>query len=173
VLAISIVVFITTRVSSSDTSPRPLSDAQEASRKPLQPTLSATPTAAPLDKAGCSTDTYGGVTQRVQDVGHYLVKKFKINKVVGKEPTSNDDSAHLAGLALDFYFSDKESGDEFAQYLAAHRDLLDINYIIWWQRVYIDDQWVTMSDRGTEHANHYDNVHVSFRADPQHTLTCE
>lgn len=142
------------------------------------PTTTAPPTStvapvAPLDADGCSTDLYGGVTEEVRNVGHYLAKRFKITKVVGVSPDTSDDSSHLAGLALDFYFVDKDSGDEFSRYLAAHTDVLDINYVIWWQRVNIDGEWVTMADRGSQHANHYDNVHVSFRADPEHTLTCE
>lgn len=166
VAAIGILVYVTTRVSTPDgpvLTPQP---APVSTSAPVPPS----PTAAPVDSAGCSTDSYGDAQDRVQQVGHYLAKRYKITHIEG---VSTDDADHAVGLALNFYFDNKDDGDNFARYLVAHRDVLDINYIMWQQRASIAGEWSTMADRGSNRANHFDNVEVSFRADPEHALTCE
>lgn len=169
IVAIAILVFVTTRVSGPDPAPEPLTG---ATRSLTVPTPAPPTTTAPVDAQGCSTDTYGGVPEHVANVGHYLAKRFKINSVEGIVGQGDGDGDRAAGLALDFYVDGKDAGDEFTRYLVTHRDVLDINYVIWWQRVNIGGEWVTMADRGAER-NHYDSVHVSFKAEPEHTLTCE
>lgn len=167
VVVVAVLIYVTTKVSAPDPAPEPLTAPQTTADVPA----SSSPPPVLMDATGCSLDQYGGVTERVRDVGHYLAKRFKITKVVGKTTGVTDASDHAVGLALDFYFVDKESGDDFARYLSLRQSVLDINYIAWWDRAYIGGEWVTMTNDGSEH--NYDHVHVSFRANPEHALTCE
>jgi hypothetical protein len=117
---------------------------------------------AVVDSSGCSTSTYGNAAAHVVEVGHYLQKSFKITNIVGRALDADPESDHSTGLALDFYFDDKDAGDAFARYVVNKRETLGIIYVIWWQRLNLDGEWVTIGDRGSQAANHYDHVHLSF-----------
>ena len=85
----------------------------------------------------------------------------------------NDDDGtghgHGTGLAVDF-MADKETGDKIAKYIENNFDALDVYYVIWEQRYFMNmrniygpaNNWNKMPDRGGATANHYDHVHVSF-----------
>lgn len=69
---------------------------------------------------------------------------------------------HPSGRALDFMTSDRGYGDAIANMLISRAGELDIEYIIWRQRVWLPSSgWKSMSDRGSATANHYDHVHVT------------
>lgn len=71
---------------------------------------------------------------------------------------------HPQGRALDFMTSDRGYGDAIANMLISRAGELDIENIIWRQRVWLPSSgWKSMSDRGSATANHYDHVHVTVR----------
>ena len=85
-----------------------------------------------------------------------------MTNIGGVRPDSMPD--HPSGRALDFMTSDRGYGDAIASLLISRAGELDIEYIIWRQRVWLPSSgWKTMSDRGSATANHYDHVHVTVR----------
>jgi hypothetical protein len=72
---------------------------------------------------------------------------------------------HSSGKAIDVMTSDSATGDAIAAFLQAHAAELNLYDIIWqqhiWTPVRASEGWRSMSDRGSETANHYDHVHVS------------
>jgi hypothetical protein len=72
---------------------------------------------------------------------------------------------HSSGRAIDIMTSDSGTGDQIAAFLQAHASELNLYDIIWqqhiWTPVRSSEGWRSMSDRGSETANHYDHVHVS------------
>ena len=76
---------------------------------------------------------------------------------------------HPSGRAVDLMMpngaADVALGDQVAAYLQQNADALNIEYLIWRQRIWIngDSGWTWMSDRGGTTANHYDHVHVTVR----------
>lgn len=97
-----------------------------------------------------------------------LFPQIKTVYGVGKRGRTPGD--HELGYALDFMISgyrrDSSVGDRLAAYLQAHAARFNINYVIWQQRIWLADApqrgWIRMGDRGSDTANHYDHVHVSF-----------
>jgi len=73
---------------------------------------------------------------------------------------------HSSGRAIDIMTSDSGTGDQIAAFLQAHASELNLYDIIWqqhiWTPVRSSEGWRSMSDRGSETANHYDHVHVSL-----------
>lgn len=76
---------------------------------------------------------------------------------------------HPSGRAVDIMMpggaNDQARGDDIAAYLQANADSLNIEYLIWRQRIWINGQsgWTWMADRGGVTANHYDHIHVTVR----------
>ena len=78
---------------------------------------------------------------------------------------------HPAGRALDLMIpnykssSGKKLGGEVALWLKANARSLDINYVIWNQRIWNIERnsegWRYMADRGGDSANHKNHVHVT------------
>jgi hypothetical protein len=72
---------------------------------------------------------------------------------------------HASGKAIDVMTSDTQTGDAIAAFLQAHASELNLYDIIWQQHIWTPERssegWRSMSDRGSETANHYDHVHVS------------
>lgn len=134
---------------------------------PETPPRTRTPTPPAVRPAAgtCRAVGWGGVKGHVARAGYSLVARFGLNPVgiigVGERALSTSD--HPRGLALDF-FADRRLGDELAAYVLAHRDELAVTYVIWRQRIDIGAGWRPMANRGGPTANHYDHVHVSFRA---------
>jgi hypothetical protein len=67
--------------------------------------------------------------------------------------------------ALDIFASHAE-GDAVAEFAFANWDQFRVMYVIWRQRINSNDSrgWRGMADRGSITQNHYDHVHISFRA---------
>ena len=72
---------------------------------------------------------------------------------------------HSSGKAIDIMNSDSSTGDAIAAFLQAHASELNLYDIIWQQHIWTPERasegWRSMSDRGSETANHFDHVHVS------------
>jgi hypothetical protein len=72
---------------------------------------------------------------------------------------------HASGKAIDIMTSDTGLGDQIAAFLQRNAGALDLYDIIWhqhiWTPVRASEGWRSMSDRGSETANHFDHVHVS------------
>lgn len=78
---------------------------------------------------------------------------------------SGDGGEHGDGRALDIMISDKSVGDAIADFVRENREVLGVSEVIWWQQIWTvergGDGWRSMSDRGSDTANHYDHVHVT------------
>ncbi|HMT33669.1 MAG TPA: hypothetical protein PKA99_13655 [Dermatophilaceae bacterium] len=77
---------------------------------------------------------------------------------------------HATGRALDFMvFGDRAAGDWIASYLWENRARLDVQHIIWRQRIIstrvAPGVWRAMADRGSPTQNHMDHPHVLFASD--------
>jgi hypothetical protein len=72
---------------------------------------------------------------------------------------------HASGKAIDIMNSDTGLGDQIAAFLQRNASALNLYDIIWQQHIWTPERasegWRSMSDRGSETANHYDHVHVS------------
>ena len=104
-----------------------------------------------------------GLTQNAMGVLAAVKASFPgMTNIGGVRPDSMPD--HPSGRALDFMTSDRGYGDAIANMLIARAGELNIEYIIWRQRVWLPSSgWRTMEDRGSATANHYDHVHVTVR----------
>lgn len=78
--------------------------------------------------------------------------------------TFRSDGEHSEGRAVDIMVSG-ERGWEIANFLRENYAALEIEYIIYAQRIWSVERsgegWRGMSDRGSTTANHYDHVHVT------------
>lgn len=111
-----------------------------------------------------------GLTTHTRQMRNFIMAKFNVTNAGG---VRNDDDGtghgHGSGLAVDF-MADKETGDKIAKYIENNFDALDVYYLIWEQRYFMNmrniyghaNTWNKMPDRGGVTANHYDHVHVSF-----------
>lgn len=76
---------------------------------------------------------------------------------------------HPSGRAIDLMMpngaNDQVLGDQIAAWLQANANSMNIEYIIWRQRIWINGQsgWTWMADRGGVTANHYDHIHITVR----------
>ncbi len=74
---------------------------------------------------------------------------------------------HPSGRAVDIMMpngaNDVALGDDIAAFLQRNANSLNIEYLIWRQRIWINGQsgWTWMADRGGITANHYDHIHVT------------
>lgn len=71
---------------------------------------------------------------------------------------------HPSGRALDFMTTNKGYGDSIANMLISRAGELNIEYIIWYQRIWFPGKgWRAMESRGSATANHMDHVHVTVK----------
>ena len=104
----------------------------------------------------------GGLTSGAVRVYRAVCNNFpQITQYGGYAPRGE----HSSGKAIDIMTSDSNLGDQIAAFLQAHASELNLYDIIWqqhiWTPVRSSEGWRSMSDRGSETANHYDHVHVS------------
>ena len=125
------------------------------------PELDPAPAAAQRE-CGLDTGGLGAVRPHVRAAAESLGCAFGKPQVLGIAGRGGP-SDHPKGLALDFMV-DRATGDALAAYAVAHRAELGINYVIWRQRIDTGSGFTAMADRGNATANHFDHVHVSFRA---------
>ena len=141
--------------------PRPTT-ATPAPQPPEPPPPERCPTANPWD-----------VQEHVVPVAHHLATRFAIpvSEILGRADRSTA-SDHPIGLALDL-FVDTATGNDLADYALARRADFAVTYVIWRQRINFGSGWESMEDRGSDTANHFDHVHISFASEPSGaTITC-
>ncbi|GAA1202801.1 hypothetical protein GCM10009675_20080 [Prauserella alba] len=103
-------------------------------------------------------------------VGNHVLTKFDVDSVGGLASRSGT-SDHPSGLALDF-MTTGTNGDRIAEYILANQAEFGVTYVIWEQRYNDGSGWSYMEDRGSDTANHYDHVHVSFESSADVDVTC-
>lgn len=89
--------------------------------------------------------------------------QFGVSVIGGYRP-GNGSSDHHSGNAIDIMVRG-DRGHEIARWFQDNSGPLNVKYLIWEQRYWHPGMstWRPMADRGSETANHYDHVHVSFR----------
>lgn len=129
-----------------------------------RPTTTPAPPPLAVDKIGpaCARSGFNGVRPHVAQVGFQLRLRYGIalSDIIGVA-SRNNASDHPVGRALDFLVP-RATGDALAAYALANRGDFAITYVIWRQRINYGSGWQPMADRGSDTANHYDHVHVSF-----------
>ncbi|MHA6796195.1 hypothetical protein ACVGVM_22185 [Pseudonocardia bannensis] len=135
--------------------------AAEAKKAAEVRAVSATTTAA-TGALGCglSTASLGDVKPWVEQAAEFLGCLFGKPTMIGQASRGNA-SDHPSGLALDFMMRGA-TGDRLAECAVRNKDALGITYVIWKQRINFGSGWQPMEDRGSDTANHFDHVHVSF-----------
>lgn len=120
-------------------------------------------------------NSLGDVRSHVRPVAEEVDAKWDLHWIWGIGGSGD----HAAGIALDFmvYNSDQSKirtdvGNAIAAHMVANRKRLNVQYVIWRQRIWNADRdkagapwssWRRMENRGNPTANHMDHVHVSFR----------
>lgn len=104
-----------------------------------------------------------GLTQNSMRVLAAVKYSFpNMSSIGGVRPDSIAD--HPSGRALDFMTTNKGYGDSIANMLISRSGELNIEYIIWYQRIWFPGKgWRQMENRGGTTANHMDHVHVTVR----------
>ncbi|WP_258936196.1 MULTISPECIES: hypothetical protein [Prauserella salsuginis group] len=144
--------------------PTPSTTTPTTTRKPSPPPPPPTPEPEP-----CSTELEG-TQPHVAQVGNHVLTKFEVDSVGGVASRSGA-SDHPSGLALDF-MTTGTTGDQIAEYILANQSEFGVTYVIWEQRYNDGSGWSYMEDRGSDTANHYDHVHVSFESSADVDVTC-
>lgn len=93
-----------------------------------------------------------------------IQEQFGVSSIGGAR-ASNDD--HGTGRALDVMVAPGSAkGDRVADWVVANADSLNVKYVIWKQHIWAPYRpyWRGMGDRGSATQNHYDHVHISFKA---------
>ncbi|OLT45283.1 hypothetical protein BJF85_01450 [Saccharomonospora sp. CUA-673] len=150
--------------SSTSTAPPSTSSEQPSTTSQQPPPPPPTPTPEP-----CSTDLEG-TQPHVAQVGNHVLTQFDVDSVGGVASRSGA-SDHPSGLALDF-MTTGENGDRIAEYVLANQAEFGVTYVIWAQQYNDGSGWSMMEDRGSDTANHYDHVHVSFAAGAEVDVSC-
>ena len=108
--------------------------------------------------------------------GRIAAKRWsdEIDAVYGlREGDSGD---HGKGRASDIMLKDYKGsgadvGDEISDFFIKNADELDVNYVIFKQRIYqpsAGNEWQPMEDRGSDNENHFNHVHVSYNESPKY-----
>lgn len=109
------------------------------------------------DEEGLQVDTVRGM--------RLVSQKFPEVATIGGIRDSRDD--HGAGRAIDVMVGDdpkgKELGDRVSDYFMEHAEPLNVDYIIWQQRIWDGGEWSPMDSQGDRTADHFDHVHVTFQ----------
>lgn len=117
------------------------------------------------DAVGCRLgDTPGsrGLKQWPSAVRSRVAAQFGLTDIGGYRPGTGT-SDHYSGRALDIMIRG-EYGTEVADWVRAHAGELNVKYVIWQQGYWQPGMkgYRPMKDRGSDTANHWDHVHVSF-----------
>ncbi len=136
-----------------------------AEAKPVEVAATPVAIAGVTATAGLDTSSYAGagaalgLGYNAQGVYSAIVAQFGQLTMGGYR--AGDTGDHGAGRAVDVMV-DSATGDAVAAFLQAHAAELNINYLIWQQRIWFPGGgWQWMADRGSITENHYDHVHVS------------
>ena len=101
-------------------------------------------------------------------IGRAVALRFPGVQTIGGWRATDDYPDHPSGRALDIMIPDyqstegRELGNRIKNYLLAHKDEFNIDYLIW-RQMYIPAQGEPnqMEDRGNPTENHFDHVHVT------------
>lgn len=104
--------------------------------------------------------------KRIMNVGSNLF--LDVNTISAYR--AGDSQDHGKGLAVDFmvpegsHESTDDLGDVIAQWVVDNMEALNVNYVIWEQRIYgsWNKEWQAMENRGSVTQNHFDHPHLSF-----------
>lgn len=129
--------------------------------------------AAPVAEVATGSSPFGSASKYGLKGGavktYYVITSLfpGINSVGGYRPYSL--SNHQKGLAIDFMLTqgaESALGWTIAKYAAAHASALNINHIIFEQRIWTpgNPTWRKMENRGSATANHMDHVHISMNS---------
>ncbi|HLT70852.1 MAG TPA: lytic transglycosylase domain-containing protein [Acidimicrobiales bacterium] len=139
----------------------------------LLPGLPAPAALDDVDTTPYSESRIRPVTQRMLDE---VIPRFGRGYGVGCWRDENG-SDHQLGLACDFMMASPANtmptpeyqahGSALAFYLIANADRLDVEYVIWWKRIWTRQsgewrEYTRYDPHGTITLNHYDHVHVSL-----------
>lgn len=110
----------------------------------------------------------GAVKPNVKQAAEEIGNRFGVTTIYGVAPRDGA-SDHPKGLALDFMIgNDRAKGDQIAAFGQQNYQRYGVTYIIWKQHIWsvarASEGWRAMPDRGSDTANHYDHVHMSFQA---------
>lgn len=124
----------------------------------------AAPSASPASTGVCAQGTGAnlGLTYQAQAAFQDICARFPNVSSYGGWRASADD--HGAGQAIDIMISGP-AGWEIANYLVANAGRLNVEYVIYEQRIWGSwgGGWSYMEDRGSITQNHFDHVHVTVR----------
>ena len=119
----------------------------------------------------------GGLQPHVSQMRAFLMEKFELSVIGGYRAGDSDGThhGHGDGLALDLMLPVGDpKGHVITNYLVENFNEVGVYYIIYEQRFYTKDipniygpanNWNLMPDRGSITQNHYDHVHISFKAE--------
>ena len=111
------------------------------------------------------------VKPHVQEAAQVIKNEFpEITGLGGYRESAKDPGGHPSGLAVDFMVpltdEGKQLGDDIAKFAQDNREDLNVDYIIWYQKIWHADKpgqgWTDMDDRGGDTANHKDHPHINF-----------
>lgn len=112
-----------------------------------------------------------GVKPHAQEAAQVIKNEFPaITGLGGYRESAKDPGGHPSGLAVDFMVplndEGKKLGDDIAKFAQDNREELNVDYIIWYQKIWHADKpgqgWTDMEDRGGDTANHKDHPHINF-----------
>ena len=128
-----------------------------------------------LQETAPGTDLYGsvglnGVSANITAIVGAAQGQFPQLHVFYGIRASNDE--HGWGRAVDImlpdYLNNKPLGTDIASYFQQHASEFNIQYIIWYQRIWFPgtsySAWEQMEDRGSDTQNHLDHVHITVRS---------
>lgn len=114
------------------------------------------------EPCGVSASIESGLSPHAIEAYRAVCANFPQVKSYGGR-RSDPGSDHNSGNAVDAMIRGSV-GDEITSYLIAHRNELNIKYVIWQQKIYAPyTGWKGrgMANRGSDTANHMDHVHIS------------
>ena len=127
-------------------------------------------TTASPDKPAAATSSrfkLPGLTPNSQKLLAQLDKQFpEVRTIYGVRQDPLPD--HPSGRALEvMVYSNAALGDRVAEWTRSNAQALNIDYIIWNQRIWSvarsSEGWRHMADRGSVTANHRDHVHITVK----------
>lgn len=138
-------------------------------------TTTTTTASAVKPATSVSLPGYAGLKPNARAALQRVLDKYpEIRTIGGQRASSAYSSDHPNGRAIDVMIpswgsaSGVSLGDRIAADFQANAGEFNITYIIWrqkqWTAAYPQRGWRVMADRGSATANHYDHVHISFKA---------
>lgn len=147
----------------------PTAAAAEESASPVATEAASTDTTATAP-AGTTVNT-SGLQPSAAAFANNVANQYGITDIGGYR--AGDSQDHGTGNAVDVMtYDNTQLGQEVANYATSNMEANNISYVIYQQKFYAPYNnvygaaytWNQMPDRGSDTANHYDHVHVSFNS---------